>query len=193
MFQGSPQAFVDIRSQGHTRFLHPATPPSSWRGFARVPARTIRLAVRCGKAELWLSVGFQLFNTLFQNFARISSDFLLNFTRVSNLSTLTKGITTTQPSHTVRSFFPSQPRDRRSSLNSRHEIRLLFRVSLSLSLLLHYHYLYYHYHLYIIIIIIISSSSSIHIISISSSTVLVLVGAPDAGLLPRASLMRYRT
>ena len=71
--------------------------------------------VVCGKAELWLSVGFPLFNTLFQKFARISPEFHRNspeftrispefhrnFARISDWSTSKKGITTTRPSHMV--------------------------------------------------------------------------------------------
>ena len=37
----------------------------------------------CGKAELWLFVGFLLFNTLLQDFARISPELHQKFTRNS--------------------------------------------------------------------------------------------------------------
>ena len=35
----------------------------------------LQAAHECGKAELWLFVGFLCFNTLFQNLARISPEF----------------------------------------------------------------------------------------------------------------------
>ena len=67
--------------------------------------------------------------TLCQNFTRISSEchrivttsspeFHRNFARISNWSTLKKGMTTTQPSHTVR----------RESLNARL-LRSVFQIS----------------------------------------------------------------
>ena len=73
-----------------------------------------------GRLMLRLFVGFLPFNTLFQDFVRISPEFHRNFTRsspeftrislyflrnfagISNWSTLKQGITTTRPSHTRR-------------------------------------------------------------------------------------------
>ena len=49
----------------------------------------------CGKAEWWFFVGFLLFNTLFQNFARISPECRIGAPKQ-------KGITTTPPSHNGR-------------------------------------------------------------------------------------------
>ena len=73
--------------------------------------RFLQLGGNCGEAELRLCLGFLLFNsattvtvtititvtvtvTLFQNFAGISPE----FARLSNRSTLAKGIITTRPS-----------------------------------------------------------------------------------------------
>ena len=63
----------------------------------------------CGEAELWFFVGFLCSSTLCQNFTGFrqnSPEFHQNFARISNWSTLKKGIATTQPSHRQRRHSP---------------------------------------------------------------------------------------
>ena len=68
-----------------------------WWGLSTGPMKFhgVNLLPICGKAELWLVwVSCCLTCT-----SRISPEVHRNFVRVSNCSTLNKGITTTQPSH----------------------------------------------------------------------------------------------
>ena len=99
---------------------------------------------RCGKAELCFVHGFPVvlhalpdfrqnftrispeFHQMSPDFTRISSKCHQIFARISNWSTLKKGITTTQPSHTARPIFSSHPQATRGGSEgiraSRHRV-----------------------------------------------------------------------